>query len=927
MQRLLLPHILFLYGLFLFLPVLSVAEESENMRNEVRSTFNEVRSNALMASQVAGREFYITFPPRYQASNQVRYRIFVTSSIRTRVSLDVEGKGLIMEKFTVPNDVLEFGLSSGTASVWQHTPQEGAPPEQIYRQSALHLKAGAPVVVYAFALYEDGGGDSFLALPINTLGKEYIVSSMPDMGWQYGNVSYPSEICVVAPYDNTRVIFVVGGNSTTKTAGGAAVGKSIPVTLNRGDVWVVATHKDSKEGDLSGSRIVSTKPIGLISGHQCANVPSSIGPCGYLAEMEIPTNMWGTVFYLPRYIQRTNAPMLKIVAKEANTKVFRNGTIWQTIEQVGGTIGKGVIEGRADTQSNGTTVITADKPISIMFFNPGGNDDGITTAPFQMVIFPTEQYTVQSMFNTPGLRGNKGTARNYLSIIYPLTANNTIPNDIEFGVSGGGKISWQPLATVFGASPGDVYSVKTKGTTYASKQCELPGDGMYHLRSSQPFMSYAYGSSDSLAYGHPLSAALTLISKDTLPPDPRWLAECNGRVLGASVTDLPTDINTRSNLSMIVLDPQLSKNYSLSYDDFIPGDAVSTQWSLQVDDLRNDATAVVTFTDRAGNDTTITVMYQAHWAGAQKDIDFGLTTKGTTIRRNALIQNNSTSDNTITRLELKNGGNGMFRIIGATLPFTLRPNETKEIEIEFSANASGYLIDSLGVGNDCVFLYSAELRARVAGPAIEVSDVNFGSVVVNDIKTKTFVVRNNGTEEAIITAATPPMPNNNVFSPESAVQSISALNPLVLKAKGTPGDSIVFKIDFRPLDKQKYQATITFSSNANGSDSICVINGEGTGVDAVDEDTPLAPISLEVPNPNPMGEQGGTVRFHLGYTMPATLELINTSGILITTLADGTLSEGQHSIPLQTSELPEGVYLLRLRTGNLSISKAFILLR
>ena len=74
--------------------------------------------------------------------------------------------------------------------------------------------------------------------------------------------------------------------------------------------------------DLTGSRIVSNKPLTVISGHECGNVLSG-SPCEHLTEQIPPSTTWGRKFLLVPFGGRNNGQYYKVVSSQANTTVVR----------------------------------------------------------------------------------------------------------------------------------------------------------------------------------------------------------------------------------------------------------------------------------------------------------------------------------------------------------------------------------------------------------------------------------------------------------------------------------------------------------------------------------------------------------------------------------------------------------------------------
>lgn len=555
-----------------------------------------------------GKEFYFSFPPCYEVSGVNYLKLYITSTVRTKVRVEVEGKGFIQEKFTLPNDVVDFTLAPGVGQVFSKPSSDGVPAEQVYPQAAVHVTADAPIVVYAVTRF-DFTSDSFLVLPIEALGKEYIISSMADMSWMYPGLSLPSESVIVAAYDNTQVTLTIGGNALTKTSGGLKSGQSKVFSLNRGDVFAVGNHADAKEGDLSGSRVVATKPVAVVSGNQCANVPTTLRWCDYIADMEMPTHAWGTTYFVPRHPIRKNSAMMKIFAKEPNTQIFRDGNYLTMLRTAGGVEGTGFYYGRINPDSNAVAVITADKPISVTIYPTGQEDDGVSTDPDQLVLYPVDNFSKEFLFCTPGIRGAKGFPRNEVELIYPLTQDGKIPDDLEFGTAQGGKFTWKKLSAVFGTSPGDKYAV-VNGKNYAMKYIVMPGDGSYALRCASPIGIYCNGGSDYDSYLMSGGAIVRDLGSYMDKQAPlATVLNPNRRVMDGELTDLPNDAAIRSNLSKILLLPDSSENIQLKVNDASVLNQVTARWKLEVSNIYQKAKATLYFSDRAGNDSSIIALY------------------------------------------------------------------------------------------------------------------------------------------------------------------------------------------------------------------------------------------------------------------------------------------------------------------------------
>lgn len=805
-------------------------------------TEDEIRAKllTLLANDggAAGTEFCFSFPVCFADGSGGcvnRIMLYIASAVRARVLVEVEGQGYQRVLFTQPYVITPLEMNPGNAQPYEKRGNEPAPPEQVYPGKAIRIRSTAPIVVYAVTRF-CYTSDSFLAYPLRALGKEYIIASMADMTWMYPGYNLPSQFVIAAPYDNTRVTVTIGGNANTETSGGLRPGQTRTWTLNRNDVLPFATGNTAgREGDLSGTLIRASKPIAVVSGNQCANVPTDIRWCDFITDMEIPTDMWGKVLLVPRVPTRRFAPMVKIFAKEPQTRVFRNGSYWRNIQTKGGVEGVGFIYDRATASGNNEIVVfSGDKPIGATFFNTGQEDDWVVSDPFQMTIYPLEQFQREVIFCTPGSQGTPRFDQNYVAIVFPLTEQGTMPPDLEWGRMTGGQVQWQPVAAVFGPSVGDVYPITVNGKRYAVKVLRIE-DGVYRIRCSQPFAAYSFGFSNYDSYGHPTSAAFAVQLPDTLPPRPRYVVNCDGSVSGvnggdADVTDYPDDDEIRANLAEIYLDPA-SKNYTLDYDPFEVGTSRSTRWRLTVDDPDQDGIAYIVFRDRANNDTVIVVEYKARKITLQpSDVDFGMLRKGDVATRTIDVVNEGTSPVRVTRLEFKGGGHGVFEIVDNPIPFDLQPQERRTITIRYTATNDGVVRDSIGVGDDCIFRYRRLVTGQTGEPIIDVSNpatrpVDFGDVGIGTSATRTFTVFSRGTVRLTITGAQGP--TDGAFVTEAAVQQISPANPLILSEQGGPNDSRTYSVTFTPTTEQVYTATLTFSSDANRIDSVVHFRGRG----------------------------------------------------------------------------------------------------
>lgn len=357
-----------------------------------------------------------------------------------------------------------------------------------------------------------------------------------------------------------------------------------------------------------------------MSGNFCSYVPEFTPACDYMIDSDYPTHTWGYNYVVTPVNKREKNPWTKIYAKEELTNIYRDGILIGQLTKGGGGIegeaylSQRILDHEVDPRP---VVVSSDKPIMVVQYNPGQNDDGVPSDPFQMSLTPYEQWSKEILYHTPGFQGD-GFQENYLNIAYQVTDAETIPDDFEFAKVENGKLVWKKLSDMY-PDPGQKLGYQIDNKTYFSKIIMLSGDGLYSLRSSTPFGAYAYGLSSWDSYGNAAFALHNDLTYDDneAPQTRAFIVDDNGIVKDfqtssneISVTDLPEDETRRSNMSKIVRDPVLSENFDFSHSEFVPGDTQTATWSASVIDNNLPARLVLYFVDRAGNYSTKTITYK-----------------------------------------------------------------------------------------------------------------------------------------------------------------------------------------------------------------------------------------------------------------------------------------------------------------------------
>lgn len=857
----------------------------------------------------AGKEFYFSFPPAYsQGWGSTNIRLFIAATVETDVVVEVESESWRRNVKTSTNAVVEVQIPPAIAQTYFKSFYGPSASDQIYRQKAIHVSADAPVMVYGATIFQSSS-DAFLVLPVSALGSEYIVSSYSEAQYSDNqNYFWPSQALVVAPFDGTEVTFTLGGNINTKTNGegkganGLSPGQSKKFLLQKGDVLNISSFGIGS--DLSGSKVVSNKPVNVVSGVFCANVPSTVSGftwCDYIGEQEMPSHTWGTAYPVSKIFGRQKNSYIKIVAREPNTQVFRNGQKIATLQTAGGTVGKGFLDMRVAEGELGSFLITSDKPINVMQYNSSRVDDNVQSEPFQMALVPLEQGQREFLFSTPGTPDGNDFTSHYLSLVFELDAQRNMPDDLEIAQSGSGGLKWEKVAYRFG-SVFDEIAYELNGKRYGVKTLKLPQPGVYGVRAATPVSAYLYNAGND-PYGCP-ATALTAdrTVADTEAPRVVFEQQDFGEVSQASAIDFPAEASMRSNLASVYLVPVESFNYTLQVSTLIPGQNRDVTWGLTVIDPTKPARAVVAFIDRAGNDTTVTVEFEGVKTAAVElmNYDFGQVAVGS--QKEGMVRITSTGDKDVLVTAIEMPSATAFTASLPDVPFTLGPGSFEDIPVRFEPRSVGMTSENIVFRMDDLSAAAATVTGMGSAPKLTVSSLTFPDVEIGSSRDMTMKLTNSGEE---------PMRITTLHSPKLAVFSIPELPDLPLDIPA--GDTYRLTVHFEPSDTGSYSDEILVG--IHDFDVTATLSGRGVQESSVSVNDAVVPrLAMQGIYPNPAREEAVAV-----YTLPGDgrvrLALFNAMGQEVLPLADALQTAGEHMVRIPTAALPPGVYYCRLMYG------------
>uniref|UniRef100_A0A1X7V5I7 EGF-like domain-containing protein n=1 Tax=Amphimedon queenslandica TaxID=400682 RepID=A0A1X7V5I7_AMPQE len=205
-----------------------------------------------------------------------------------------------------------------------------------------------------------------------------------------------SEILLVGNENNTTVTIIPTQTIMVPMDFQNATSESI--TIAAGSVYTFTIHRlqtflfGIPELDMSGTSIVSDKPLTVLSGHECVYIPSTECCCDHIIEQIPPTITWGKNFLLTPFAERINGPFYKIIAAESQTTFTYtcafNDSIFSNTSYL-------TLAGDFITLSSNASsycFIHSDKPILVTKLGPGRDPVSSIGDPVVSLITPIEQY-------------------------------------------------------------------------------------------------------------------------------------------------------------------------------------------------------------------------------------------------------------------------------------------------------------------------------------------------------------------------------------------------------------------------------------------------------------------------------------------------------------------------------------------------------
>lgn len=383
-------------------------------------------------------------------------------------------------------------------------------PGTCLSSNAYRVTSSAPVVVYQFNVFENAfSNDASLLLPTNALGKYYRV-----LGWGAGHpvdIDFPglpkvmdrSYVTVVGVHPDTKVTIKPSSRTHANPTASPPIptlqpGESIEFTVGPYDVINLETDNFTMQestsiqylADLSGSLVVSDKPVAVFSGVETTSAPGKLDipkapdwkdgdTCclDHLEDQLFPLEAIGKQYLIAHSPVRSKGSYIEpdvlrfVGAAEVTTVTTNMPAPFNSF-----TLQPGEIK---DTWTQGHVIVQATTPVLVgqILVSQGYVSGALTGDPSLTIFPPFDQFRTEYVIPVP-----------------PSWSSNHV------------VITAQPATQIFlNKSPLSGCKIEPigqlEGLEYEARTCPLT-TGAYYLSGDIPFgiAVYGYGNAGSYAY-------------------------------------------------------------------------------------------------------------------------------------------------------------------------------------------------------------------------------------------------------------------------------------------------------------------------------------------------------------------------------------------------------------------------------------------
>ncbi|XP_065903856.1 uncharacterized protein [Dysidea avara] len=322
-----------------------------------------------------GNNYYIGF---FQNNNGGSISLYLTNTGSLDLSYNIEAPGV---------GYYTGGTISGTGSTIVSLSSSLITGSYNDQNKGIYFKTNSTNVVVIGQNDVYLSSDTFLALPtIKVCCTQYTYYGISVSSGRYDNV-----VLIVGTEDNTMMNLIVTQSVNVKindTVSSLTSGSPYSFIVNR-----LQTVYIGSSSDLTGTRIMTDKPVSVFSGHECGYVLSfSSSYCDHLIEQIPPTTYWGKTYYIAP-LQARSAYTIRVLAAYNSTEVLMDCKIEKNFYTIDA--------GNSFTVTHQYyCAIHSNKEILVAQYSPGYGYDGRTGDPMMMLVPATDHYSNEINLST-----------------------------------------------------------------------------------------------------------------------------------------------------------------------------------------------------------------------------------------------------------------------------------------------------------------------------------------------------------------------------------------------------------------------------------------------------------------------------------------------------------------------------------------------
>ncbi len=868
-----------------------------------------------------GKKYIIAIPPNETASfpwMDSAIEVYVAAATNTDVDISVFGK--LFHETIKANDVL---VIDDNMALYKQSAEIREPNNA--SDKTITISADSPISVYVMNS-KATTSDGYMAIPVEHWGKEYTHCSYYD-NYESKINKFSGGFLVLGSEKNTKVdveLRGIGKNIATLKNRTETIGDRFTFDIGAGQVYQIETDGLTRgEYDITGTKISSNKPIGVISYHWRAVIPILMNSSrDHLSEM-IPSNRTLGNTYASVATERNGSDrgdLFRLVAINPQTSYEVKWYDCETKKVLGTKLGILKEAGEfhdispalyPDTSAQGsitgTSVFEADKPILLMQYSYSGGWDESMYDPFMWVVTPQEQYVTHAIVQAPA---NKSFAENFINIIaYQDPSDPTKAGLLSLEFDGIKVVNKVPSLT----------NNQIPGTNlYWARFAIAPGPHTITGNGDVKFGSYIYGFKAVDSYGWPAAlASRPLDEVDEMPPSMSYdNVNNNSGSWEIHIEDNRTSTggNINAKDSKIWFEPlaMIYDNYGLNTYNFNEP-SIDFDWkygahddytvTLEVTDEYREAEANFYVADYAGNITLGNLKYFPNLMviNNEDETDFDEVAVDDKVTHTLEFRNTSKVNYNLTSVEII--GNDAFSIDPEKLPAEVELGSTFSIDVEYAPSSNSTNDQAELVIKTDNLIYTWELNGQAFSDEETLAFENpngldFGSVLLNQTSTQSVNVNNSGEVDIEIISIS--LVDDMYFHADNS-------------ANGTTlgvGEDLSIDVTYAPVDVIGKETDTLIIETAKKTYKYSL---EGTA----DEENSVLEASRDLVSISPNPIQGNaSIKINLPIATHLKARLYGTEGQLVKVLFDGMCEQGEKSFNLSTTGIASGTYSLTIEFDN-----------